>query len=102
MSVIIELDVRLAIFVEYMNLYKSLSSERHPTDKTVRSYVNTIRLYYETTVHMLGWIRGTGNPVDVGTKLSNPLVETYALTAATGVIKFDLMWMETAPQYSLG
>ena len=52
--------------------------------------------YYETAVDLFGWIRGSCSPVDVGTELNSPLVETYALTAATGVIHVDLASMEVA------
>lgn len=86
LSVIFETPIRLALLVDSMDLYKSLSSQRHTTDKSVRSDVNAIRFYYETTVDLFRWIKGIYNPADVGTNLNSPLIETYALTAATGII----------------
>lgn len=40
-----------------------------------------------------GWIRGTSNPADVDAQINNLLVETSALTAATGIFHFDLQSM---------
>lgn len=96
LAVIIETNVQLAVLVDSKDLYGSFSWQRHPTDKSVRGDVNSIRFYYKTAVDLFGWIRGSCNPADVGTKLNSPLVETYALTAATGVIHFDLTSMEVA------
>ena len=58
--------------------------------------MNSIRFYHETSVDVFGWIRGSCNPADAGTKLNSPLVETFSLTAATGIIQFDLESMDTA------
>lgn len=75
-----------------------MSSQRHPTDTFVRGDVNAIRFFYETTVDMFGWIKGFCNPADVGTKLNSPLVDTYALTAATEILQFDIQSMDSAPK----
>lgn len=98
LSAMLGIKVQLAVLVDSKDLYRSLSSQRHLTDKSVRADVNSICFYHETTVDLFGWIRGSCNPADVGTKLNSPLVETFALTAATGIIHFDLQSKEIAPK----
>lgn len=96
LSTILGVCVLLAVLVDSKDLYRPLSSQRHPTDKSVRGYVNAIRFYYETSIDVFRWIRMACNPGDVGTKLNSSLVETFALTAATGILHFDFESLESA------
>lgn len=58
-----------------------------PSRMTLTLFASTTRLVWI----LFGWIRGSCNPSDVDTKLKSPFVETFALTAATGVITLALL-----------
>lgn len=91
-----QVKVRTAVLADSKDLYGPLSSQRHPRDKSVRGDVNAIRYYYETAIELFSWIRGSCNPADVGTKLNCPLTDTFALSAATGLLHFNLVSLEIA------
>lgn len=80
-------SVNLAVLVDSKKLFGSLSSQGHPTYKSVLEDANSIRYEYETCVDLFGWISGSCSPADLGTKLNSHIVESFLLTSATGKLK---------------
>lgn len=50
------------------DLYQALTTQRNSVDRSVRGDVNCIRFLFETELRSMGWIRGSCNLADIGTK----------------------------------
>ena len=89
--------------VDTKELYHSLSTQRNIVEKSIRGDVNFIRFTLETLLNVMGWIRGTCNPADIGIKPNSALTDAVVLMLATGKINVDLSSCETrSPQKRLG
>lgn len=92
---IFNVKISLCELVDSKVLYNSLSTQRGSVDKSIRGEVNSIRFIYETALDIMGWIKGSCNPADIGTKPNSPLIEAVILMLATGKITVDLSSQET-------
>lgn len=58
---------------------------------------------FETELDVMGWIRGSCSPADVGTKPNSPLTEPVVLMFATGKISIDFSSCESrSSEHRLG
>lgn len=90
MESIIGIEIEAWELVDSKDLYQSLTTQRNSVDRSVRGDVNCIRFMFETELHTMGWIRGSVNPADIGTKPNSPLTSAVILMLATGRIQIDL------------
>lgn len=96
LSVIQGVKVQLETLVDLKDLCRSLSSQCHPVDISVRYDVNSTCNYFETNVNLFGQKRSTCCQADVGTKLKSLQLGTFTLTAATSIMQHDLQSIATA------
>ena len=75
--------------VDTKDLYNSLTTKRNSVDRSIRAYVNCIPFIFETELDVMGWIKGTFNPSDVGTKPKSSLKDAVVLMFATGTPQLD-------------
>lgn len=80
----------LWLLVDSKDLYNSLTTQRNSVDKSVRGNVNCIRFVFKTKLGFMGWISGSCNPADIGTKQNSSLTDAVTLMLATGCIPVDL------------
>ena len=92
---VLETKIKVSELVDAKDLYNTFSTQRNSTDKSIRGDVNCIRFIFETSLDLMGWIRGTVNRADVGTKPNSTLTETVVLILATGKFNIDLSSLET-------
>lgn len=66
-------EIKLVVLVDTKELYQCMSTQRNETENPGRGDFNTIRYNYETLVDVFGWIKGSCNPADIGTKKNSAL-----------------------------
>lgn len=93
------LKLSLIVLDETKDLRRLLSSQGNATDKSMRADANFVRYYYETEVHIFGWVPGSANSADTGTKVSSLFVDPLALTLATGKLQGDFEKFATASRH---
>lgn len=102
-ELILETNLEAWGLVDSKDLYRLLITQQISVDRFVHGDVNCIRFVFWTTFSGTGWILGSCNSEDTGTKQNSTFTESVMLMIATAKILTDMsQWQTKASERILG